>query len=249
MPECQDILRIGLDVGSTTVKTAILDESFRLIHHRYQRHFSDIRKTISELLQSVCAEYAGRRAAIAVTGSGGILVAKWLGLGFVQEVIAGAKAVERFIPQTDVAIELGGEDAKITYFTNGVEQRMNGACAGGTGSFVDQMATLLKTDAGGLDRLAEDSRTIYPIASRCGVFAKSDIQPLLNEGASRHDVAASIFQSIVNQTISGLACGRPIKGNIAFLGGPLFFLPQLRRRFVETLGLEPGQIVFPPNAQ
>ena len=249
MSQTQNILRIGLDVGSTTVKIVVLNNNFKLIYKQYQRHFSDIKKTISDLLSVACVRYAGCRAAIAITGSGGILVSKWLGLSFVQEVIAGAKAVDHFIPQTDVAIELGGEDAKITYFTNGVEQRMNGTCAGGTGAFIDQMAALLKTDAQGLDNLAGGYKTIYPIASRCGVFAKSDIQPLLNEGASRNDIAASVFQSIVNQTISGLACGRPIRGNIAFLGGPLYFLPRLRERFTATLNLKPDQVVFPEHSQ
>ncbi|MDR3120266.1 MAG: 2-hydroxyacyl-CoA dehydratase [Clostridiales bacterium] len=249
MPENRDVLRIGLDVGSTTVKIVVLDQHFHLLYHQYQRHFSDIKKTITGLLADTCERYAGASAAFAVTGSGGILVSKWLGLEFIQEVIAGAKAVERFIPNTDVAIELGGEDAKITYFTNGVEQRMNGTCAGGTGAFVDQMAALLKTDAHGLNELAKRSSTIYPIASRCGVFAKSDIQPLLNEGAAQSDIAASVFQSIVNQTISGLACGRPIRGNIAFLGGPLYFLSELRARFIATLGLRPDEIVFPQNSQ
>ena len=248
MMSARNILRIGLDVGSTTVKIVVYDSDFNLLYEQYQRHFSDIRKTITELLNATCTRYEGELAAVAVTGSGGILVSKWLGLPFVQEVIAGAKAVEHFIPQTDVAIELGGEDAKITYFTNGVEQRMNGTCAGGTGAFVDQMAALLKTDAQGLDDLAYGYSTIYPIASRCGVFAKSDIQPLLNEGASRKDIAASVFQSIVNQTISGLACGRPIRGNIAFLGGPLCFLPQLRERFIATLNLTPEQVILPDRS-
>jgi Uncharacterized protein conserved in bacteria len=184
-----------------------------------------------------------------ITGSGGISVSQWLGLPFIQEVIAGTTAVECLIPQTDVAIELGGEDAKITYFDGGMEQRMNGTCAGGTGAFIDQMASLLQTDAIGLNELAKKYKVIYSIAARCGVFAKTDIQPLLNEGAAREDIAASVFQSVVNQTISGLACGKPIRGNIAFLGGPLYFLSELRARFIETLGLKENQILFPENSQ
>ena len=243
------ILKIGLDVGSTTVKIIVMDQENYILYKKYQRHYSDIKKTIAELFMETCERFAGLYARIAVTGSGGILVSKWLGLEFIQEVIAGAKSIEQFIPNTDVAIELGGEDAKITYFTNGVEQRMNGTCAGGTGAFIDQMSALLKTDAAGLNDLAKFSSTIYPIASRCGVFAKSDIQPLLNEGASRNDIAASVFQSIVNQTISGLACGRPIRGNIAFLGGPLYYLSELRKRFVMTLNLKKEQVIFPDNSQ
>ena len=172
-----------------------------------------------------------------------------LGLPFIQEVIAFTKTVQTFIPQTDVAIELGGEDAKITYFGASMEQRMNGACAGGTGAFIDQMALLLQTDAAGLNTLAEGHQVIYPIASRCGVFAKTDIQPLLNQGAAKEDIAASIFQAVVNQTISGLACGKPIRGKVAFLGGPLFFLPQLRQRFIQTLKLAGDAVIIPENAQ
>ena len=172
----------------------------------------------------------------------------WLGIEFVQEVIASKTAVETFIPKTDVAIELGGEDAKIIYFENGIEQRMNGTCAGGTGAFIDQMAALLNTDAGGLNELAQNATTIYPIASRCGVFAKTDVQPLLNEGARKEDIAASIFQSVVTQTISGLACGRPIRGYVAFLGGPLQYLPELRKRFYETLELDEEHRIVPDNA-
>lgn len=182
-----------------------------------------------------------------VTGSGGISVSGWLGVPFIQEVIAGVEAIKRLIPETDVAIELGGEDAKITYLTGGIDQRMNGTCAGGTGAFIDQMASLLDTDAAGLDRLARDATIIYPIASRCGVFAKSDIQPLINDGAKPADIAASVFQSVVNQTISGLPGGKPIRGNVAFLGGPLHFLPELGRRFTETL--KPEKAIFPENAE
>lgn len=240
--------RVGLDIGSTTVKAAIVGENNELLFGRYQRHFSDIRKTVSDIISEVGREIPGERVMIAVTGSGGISVSKWLGIPFVQEVAAGTDAIRTFAPQTDVAIELGGEDAKITYLTGGLEQRMNGSCAGGTGAFIDQMAALLNTDAKGLNELAKKHTTIYPIASRCGVFAKSDIQPLINEGAKKSDVAASVFQSVVNQTISGLACGKPIRGNVAFLGGPLHHLSELRQRFIETLELKPENIIFPENA-
>lgn len=239
---------IGLDVGSTTVKIVVLDENNNLIHSKYQRHYSDIKKTLAEVLSEGLKTVGEKTVSVSVTGSGGINAAKWLGIPFVQEVSAGANAVEKLIPETDVAIELGGEDAKITYFSGGLEQRMNGTCAGGTGAFIDQMAALLNTDITGLNEKAKDYETIYPIASRCGVFAKSDIQPLLNDGARKADIAASVFQSVVNQTISGLACGKPIRGKVAFLGGPLHYLSELRKRFIETLGLTPENIIFPPNA-
>ena len=240
--------RVGLDIGSTTVKAAVLGENDELLYSQYKRHFSDIRKTVADIISGVGEKFGGESVYIAVTGSGGISVSKWLDIPFVQEVAAGTNAIRRLIPQTDVAIELGGEDAKITYLTGGLEQRMNGSCAGGTGAFIDQMAALLNTDIGGLNELSKEHTTIYPIASRCGVFAKSDIQPLLNDGAKRSDVAASVFQSVVNQTISGLACGKPIRGNVAFLGGPLHYLSELRQRFIETLGLTPEHIIFPENA-
>lgn len=243
------MLHIGLDVGSTTVKIAVIDDSGKFIFKNYQRHYSDIKKTLAEVLLGGLSDIEGeKQVTVAVTGSGGISAAKWLGIPFIQEVSAGAIAIETLIPETDVAIELGGEDAKITYLRGGLEQRMNGSCAGGTGAFIDQMAALLNTDITGLNELAKDYETIYPIASRCGVFAKSDIQPLLNDGAKRSDVAASIFQSVVNQTISGLACGKPIRGKVAFLGGPLFYLSELRKRFIETLNLADDDIIFPPDA-
>ena len=242
------MLHIGLDVGSTTVKIAVLDDENKTVYKNYQRHYSDIKKTIAEVLGGCLDAIKDDTVTVAVTGSGGISVSHWLDIPFVQEVVAGANAIEKFIPQTDVAIELGGEDAKITYLTGGLDQRMNGSCAGGTGAFIDQMAALLNTDITGLNELAKDYTTIYPIASRCGVFAKSDIQPLLNDGAKKSDVAASIFQSVVNQTISGLACGKPIRGHVAFLGGPLHYLSELRRRFIETLQLDDEHIVFPPDA-
>ena len=239
----------GLDIGSTTVKIALLDEQQQLVRHDYRRHFSAVGQTLAALLADNLAGLENDQVAVAVTGSAGISIASLMELPFVQEVIAGLAAVQRYLPRTDVAIELGGEDAKITYLKGGIEQRMNGSCAGGTGAFLDQMASLLQTDLAGLNELAEGAKTIYPIASRCGVFAKSDIQPLLNEGAAREDIAASIFQSVVNQTISGLACGKPIRGRVAFLGGPLHFLPQLRRRFIETLHLTDDEILLPENAQ
>ncbi len=232
-------LHIGIDVGSTTVKLAILDDAHEVRYAVYQRHHADVRATIVEVLEAAAADFGDERMTIAITGSGGLLLAQWLGIEFVQEVIASKTAVETFIPKTDVAIELGGEDAKIIYFDQGIEQRMNGTCAGGTGAFIDQMAALLDTDAGGLNELAADHETIYP---------KTDVQPLLNEGARKEDIAASIFQSVVTQTISGLACGRPIRGHVAFLGGPLQYLPELRKRFYETLELDDEHIIVPDNA-
>ncbi|MGI6221891.1 MAG: acyl-CoA dehydratase activase-related protein [Coriobacteriales bacterium] len=239
---------LGIDVGSTTVKLAILDDENNLLFSQYRRHHTDIRATIAEILNEANEAFAGKPLTVAITGSGGLLLAQWLDLEFVQEVVASKTAVETFIPQTDVAIELGGEDAKIIYFDQGIEQRMNGTCAGGTGAFIDQMAALLNTDADGLNELAADAQIIYPIASRCGVFAKSDVQPLLNEGAERADIAASIFQSVVTQTISGLACGRPIRGHVAFLGGPLQYLPELEKRFRITLNLDDEHALRPENA-
>ena len=241
-------LHIGIDVGSTTVKLAILDKANDVKFSVYRRHHADVRATIVEVLSEAAADFGDKRMTIAITGSGGLLLAQWLGIEFVQEVIASKTAVETFIPATDVAIELGGEDAKIIYFDQGIEQRMNGTCAGGTGAFIDQMAALLNTDAGGLNELAREATTLYPIASRCGVFAKTDVQPLINEGARKEDIAASIFQSVVTQTISGLACGRPIRGHVAFLGGPLQYLPELRKRFYETLELDDEHIIVPDNA-
>ena len=241
-------LHIGIDVGSTTVKVAVLDDNRDVLYSCYRRHHADIRATIVEVVQEAAERYPDTPMTIAITGSGGLLLAQWLGIEFVQEVIASKTAVETFIPQTDVVIELGGEDAKIIYFDNGIEQRMNGTCAGGTGAFIDQMAALLDTDAGGLNELAKSHTAIYPIASRCGVFAKTDVQPLLNEGARKEDIAASIFQAVVTQTISGLACGRPIRGNVALLGGPLQYLSELDKRFCETLGLDDEHAIRPENA-
>ena len=247
-------LFLGTDVGSTTVKIVCLDEENNVLYSVYQRHFSNVRETSKELFEDFFA-YIEKRFneeisfKISVTGSGGMGVAKWIDVDFVQEVIACIKAIETVIPETDVAIELGGEDAKITYLKNGMEQRMNGSCAGGTGAFVDQIASLLDTDAMGLNELAKGYDTIYPIASRCGVFAKTDIQPLVNEGVKKENIAVSVFQAVVNQTITGLACGKKITGKVAFLGGPLFFLSELRKRFIETLKLEKDDIIFPENSQ
>lgn len=241
--------KLGLDVGSTTVKLVLLNSSDAIIHSEYRRHYSDIKNTIIGLMKECYEKIGNRKITVAITGSGGLSVSEWLNVKFVQEVIACTETIENIIPQTDVAIELGGEDAKITYLKGGIEQRMNGSCAGGTGAFIDQMAALLNTDASGLNELAKEHSVIYPIASRCGVFAKTDVQPLINEGAKKEDIAASVLQAVVNQTIGGLACGKPIKGNVAFLGGPLYFLSELRNRFIETLGLTKDEIIFPDNSQ
>lgn len=243
------VVHMGIDIGSTTVKLVILNEKSEVVFWQYQRHYSDIKESVISLITKAYEDFGDYDITLSITGSGGIAIAEHLQVGFVQEVIAGTKAIKTFFPETDVVIELGGEDAKITFFRGGIEQRMNGICAGGTGSFIDQMAVLLKTDAAGLNELSKNHTHIYPIAARCGVFAKTDIQPLLNEGAAKEDLAASIFQSVVIQTISGLACGRPIKGNVAFLGGPLYFLSELRQRFIETLKLTDSQVIFPENPQ
>lgn len=240
---------IGMDIGSTTVKIVVLDDYGKVVFQKYERHYSDIQKAVADLFSDVRELLEDSNMKIMITGSAGIGVAERLNAEFVQEVVASTRAVEILIPETDVAIELGGEDAKITYFETSLEQRMNGTCAGGTGAFIDQMASLLKTDAMGLNELAKKSTTIYSIASRCGVFAKTDIQPLLNDGAKKEDLAASIFQAVVNQTISGLACGKPIRGRVAFLGGPLHFLSELRYRFIDTLELSDDEIIFPEHAQ
>lgn len=239
---------LGIDIGSTTVKIAILDSENKILFSDYERHYANIQETLAGLL-SKSKELLGEiDLHPMITGSGGLTLSKHLDVPFVQEVVAVASALNDYAPQTDVAIELGGEDAKIIYFTGGIEQRMNGICAGGTGSFIDQMASLLQTDASGLNEYAKDYKAIYPIAARCGVFAKSDIQPLINEGATKEDLAASIFQAVVNQTISGLACGKPIRGNVAFLGGPLHFLPELRNAFIRTLNLTEEQIIAPEHS-
>ena len=240
--------RAGVDIGSTTVKLVLLDEAGTMVFGKYRRHHAHTQETLAQLLGEAREELGACRVRIKITGSGAISVGKALDIPFVQEVVATCAAVQHTAPQTDVAIELGGEDAKIIYFTNGIEERMNGVCAGGTGSFIDQMAALLQTDAAGLNEEASRYQEIYPIAARCGVFAKSDIQPLINEGATRADLAASIFQAVVNQTISGLACGKPIRGCVAFLGGPLHFLPELKRAFIRTLKLDDDHIVDPQDS-
>jgi predicted CoA-substrate-specific enzyme activase len=242
-------LHVGLDIGSTTAKSVILDDEDHMIYSRYYRHFADIRSITGSLMSEIQDNFQSSDATVAMTGSGALALAEGMKVPFAQEVVACSASIGRYLKGVDVAIELGGEDAKLTFFDpSGADQRMNETCAGGTGAFIDQMAALLGTDAAGLNELSKRHKTIYPIASRCGVFAKTDIQALLNEGAAREDIAASIFQVIVGQTIGGLACGRKIAGNVAFLGGPLYFLSELRARFIETLGLSREQIVFPENS-
>ncbi|MGL5755407.1 MAG: acyl-CoA dehydratase activase-related protein [Paraclostridium sp.] len=244
-----ETFNIGIDVGSTTVKVAVLDNNKNIVFKEYKRHLSDIKNAVKEVLDNTYKVIGNKNVSLVITGSGGMSLANNLGVDFVQEVIASSKAIEIYNPETDVVIELGGEDAKIIYLTNGVEQRMNGVCAGGTGSFIDQMATLLKTDAYGLNELSKNYKNIYSIAARCGVFAKTDIQPLINEGARKEDIAMSIFHAVVVQTISVLACGRKIQGKVAFLGGPLYFLSQLREAFADVLNLKEEDIIFPKDAQ
>ena len=240
--------KLGIDIGSTTVKVSIIEDGGKLLFADYKRHFANIQETLADLLREGEEKLGALTVEPVITGSGGLTLSKHLGIPFVQEVVAVATSLKDYAPQTDVAIELGGEDAKIIYFTGGIDQRMNGICAGGTGSFIDQMASLLQTDASGLNEYAKNYKAIYPIAARCGVFAKTDIQPLINEGATKEDLSASIFQAVVNQTISGLACGKPIRGNVAFLGGPLHFLPELRAAFIRTLNLGPDQIIAPDHS-
>ena len=239
---------LGIDIGSTTVKLVVLDEQNKIIYEAYRRHLAKTQETLGILLKNTKEKLGTTQYKVKITGSGAIGIAKSLGIDFVQEVVAVADSVAELIPETDVAIELGGEDAKIIYFKDGLEERMNGVCAGGTGSFIDQMASLLQTDATGLDEAAKDAKQIYTIAARCGVFAKTDIQPLINEGATKADLAASIFQAVVNQTISGLACGKPIRGHVAFLGGPLHYMPELRKAFIRTLHLTDQTAIVPDNS-
>ena len=240
--------KLGIDIGSTTVKVSIIEDGGTLLFADYKRHFANIQETLADLLREGEEKLGALTVEPVITGSGGLTLSKHLGIPFVQEVVAVATSLKDYAPQTDVAIELGGEDAKIIYFTGGIDQRMNGICAGGTGSFIDQMASLLQTDASGLNEYAKNYKAIYPIAARCGVFAKTDIQPLINEGATKEDLSASIFQAVVNQTISGLACGKPIRGNVAFLGGPLHFLSELRAAFIRTLNLGTDQIIAPDHS-
>ncbi len=240
---------LGIDIGSTTVKIAILDNEEHLLFADYERHFANIQETLAHLLQKAQDKLGELTLCPVITGSGGLTLANHLHIPFVQEVIAVSSALQKNAPQTDVAIELGGEDAKIIYFEGGnIEQRMNGICAGGTGSFIDQMASLLQSDASGLNEYAKNYKALYPIAARCGVFAKTDIQPLINDGATKEDLSASIFQAVVNQTISGLACGKPIRGHVAFLGGPLHFLSELKQAFIRTLKLDDEHAITPENS-
>ncbi len=238
---------LGIDIGSTTIKIVVVYDN-EIVYQLYRRHNSDIRNELHACLEETRRSFPDTRFSAAVTGSGGMSSADWIGIDFIQEVVAGTFAARSAYPDTDVIIELGGEDAKITFLKPVLEQRMNGTCAGGTGAFIDQMASLLQTDAQGLNELAKHSKNKYTIASRCGVFAKSDIQPLLNDGAPKEDIAASVFQAVVNQTISGLACGRKISGNIIFLGGPLFFLSELRKAFEDTLAESAREIILPGDA-
>ena len=240
--------RAGFDIGSTTVKLVLLNDNNEIIYENYRRHGADTQRALAQLLKEARENIGEFILCGAITGSGSINLAKKIGLDFIQEVVAVASTIKYVAPKTDVAIELGGEDAKIIYCTDGLEERMNGVCAGGTGAFIDQMAALLQTDAAGLNSEAENYKQIYPIAARCGVFAKTDIQPLINEGATKSDLAASIFQAVVNQTISGLACGKPIRGCVAFLGGPLHFLPELKKAFIRTLNLAPENVIDPENS-
>ena len=242
-------LKVGIDVGSTTVKIVVMDKNNKILFSEYRRHYSDTKKTITDLFNEILDRFNKDKFSIVTTGSGAIALANFLEVPFVQEVIACKNAIKKYAPSTDVAIELGGEDAKIIYFDHTIEQRMNGSCAGGTGAFLDQMAVLLNTDTFGLNELAKGGKQIYPIASRCGVFAKTDVQPLLNEGAKKEDIALSIMQAVVNQTISGLACGKPIKGNVIFLGGPLNYLSTLKERFIVTLDLKDNEIITPDDAR
>lgn len=245
----KNILRLGIDIGSTTIKVVLIDDDNKIIYSTYQRHYSYINEKFQQIINDIYKEFKDLKVTVALTGSGGMSLAKNMNIDFIQEVIASTKAINEFNLETEVAIELGGEDAKITYFKDGIDQRMNGTCAGGTGAFIDQMALLMNTDAMGLNELAKKHETIYPIAARCGVFAKTDVQPLMNEGAKREDIAASIFQAVVIQTISGLSCGRKIKGKVAFLGGPLSFLSELKNQFIKTLNLKESEIITPSNPQ
>ncbi|TWH52134.1 acyl-CoA dehydratase activase [Sporomusa sp. KB1] len=240
--------RVGVDVGSTTIKIVILDERNSIVFQQYLRHFSNITSTLKTMIDTAHAAMPKKLLSVMFTGSAGIGLSKCMDVSFVQEVVACTQAVREIIPYTDTVIELGGEDAKITYFGDTVEQRMNGVCAGGTGAFIDHMAVLLSTGAAGLNDLAKQYQTIYPIASRCGVFAKTDVQALMNEGVCKEDIAASVLQAVVNQTIGSLAQGRPIRGKVALLGGPLYFLSELRRRFIETLGLQADEVISPESS-
>ncbi len=242
--------KIGLDVGSTTVKAAVLDQNNEIIYTDYLRHKSKLREATQTLINNITEKLGDVQVKFAVTGSGGLGISKWLGIEYVQEVIAGCEAIQTFYPQTNTIVELGGEDAKVTFLdASSVDQRMNGICAGGTGAFIDQMASLLQTDAPGLNQLAREHQNVYPIAGRCGVFAKTDVQPLINQGADKADIAYSIYVAVVKQTLSGLSQGRKIQGNVAFLGGPLTFSDQLRQSFIENLELQPESVILPDNSE
>ncbi len=244
------MMKIGLDVGSTTVKIAVVDNEDKVLYAEYRRHFSRQRETVQALLTELKKKYTNQDVKIAVTGSGGLGIANWLEIPYVQEVVAGCEATIKYYPETDVIIELGGEDAKVTFFTKqSIDQRMNGICAGGTGAFIDQMSTLLKLDPSELNEIAKDAEKIYPIAGRCGVFAKTDVQPLINQGVNKPDIAKSIYMSVVNQTLSGLSQGKEIKGNVAFLGGPLTFASELRNAFIEKLNLDIKNVILPDNSE
>lgn len=245
----EGIYNLGIDVGSTTVKAVVLSEDDNILYKEYRRHFSDVKKAVSDQLKDIFKKLGNINVRTVITGSGGIGLSKKVGIKFEQEVISSTESINHFHPETDAVIELGGEDTKVTFLSGGIDQRMNGICAGGTGAFIDQMASLLKTDAAGLNELAKNFKVIYPIASRCGVFAKTDIQPLINDGASKADIAMSIFNAVVVQTVSVLSCGRKIEGKVAFLGGPLYFLSELRKQFATVLKLESEDIIFPENAQ
>lgn len=242
-------LQMGIDVGSTTVKVVLRSISGETLYAKYCRHHANITPTIFTLVKEASYGRELTPVRVSITGSGGMSLADRLGIPFTQEVIAGTRAIREFYPETSVIIELGGEDAKLTYLGASTEHRMNGSCAGGTGAFIDQMATLLHTDAGGLNEAAEKASTLYSIAARCGVFAKTDVQALLNQGATRENIALSVFQAIVNQTITGLSCGRKIEGKVAFLGGPLTFLPVLREQFCKTLNLSEKDRIIPDRGE
>lgn len=243
----EKILSVGIDVGSTTVKIVILDINKTILYSNYIRHFSRVKETVLLELKKIKDQFDDFKCKVSITGSAGLGLSNKSNIGFVQEVHSSFIAVKEYYPSTDVVVELGGEDAKIIFLTNGVEERMNGSCAGGTGAFIDQMATLLGVSVNELDSLASKAQKVYPIASRCGVFAKSDIQPLINQGANKEDIAASIFQAVVDQTVAGLAQGRKIKGTVLFLGGPLSFIKSLQNAFIKTLKLDNNHAIFPSN--
>ncbi len=244
------MLKIGLDVGSTTVKIAVINSDAEILYTKYIRHFSKQRETVKTLLTEVSSKFENQSVKVAVTGSGGLGIANWLTIEYVQEVVAGCEATIKYYPHTSAIIELGGEDAKVTFFSKqSIDQRMNGICAGGTGAFIDQMSTLLKVNPSELNEMAKEAQKVYPIAGRCGVFAKTDVQPLINQGVSKNDIAKSIYMSVVNQTLSGLSQGKEISGNVAFLGGPLTFASELRNAFIEKLNLSPDEIILPENSE